>query len=430
MPSKIQLDVNLWFLYICLQKSDYKAIDFAAVGAATKLKAPAARMRFTRLKKTIESGSLNISPETAFTGSLPDTLKTSKTRGKAKPKRKTAVPKPKPEATVKKEVEADMDPTSNANLYPMAMRPRPVKAETNQMDIDDDPNDAVIKYASSGGSEYEADGIESDGDDDDIPLAKKRKAAMMVARHVSSKKLKTEEDASMLSGGAAVSLNNAEATVGASGLVQTMDRNAAGYEDATLTVHRNAEQTGVDLGMTEIDTHLFDDDRMMASPFEFRPREKPKAHDGLQSTQRSTQFHYDPARYIVRYMDDDDLTMATQYRRHPAMAATSERTWMGYRIPTITVTDTEPLSSRNHITPHSTRALDPHQQALNQLLFGPNSSAFMHPLRSHPVTPDDLQQALLTPGPSPGPHPVTPDDLEQALLTPGPSPGLEGLGNN
>ncbi|KAJ5042483.1 uncharacterized protein L3040_005027 [Drepanopeziza brunnea f. sp. 'multigermtubi'] len=58
MPSKIQLDENLWFLYICLQKSDLKAIDFNAVGLATSLKPPAARMRYTRLKRQIESGLL------------------------------------------------------------------------------------------------------------------------------------------------------------------------------------------------------------------------------------------------------------------------------------------------------------------------------------------------------------------------------------
>ncbi|OBT49555.1 hypothetical protein VE04_10126, partial [Pseudogymnoascus sp. 24MN13] len=58
MPSKIQLDENLWFLYICLQKSDYKNIDFNAVGEVTNLKAPAARMRYTRLRRQIESGTL------------------------------------------------------------------------------------------------------------------------------------------------------------------------------------------------------------------------------------------------------------------------------------------------------------------------------------------------------------------------------------
>ncbi|KAI9893138.1 MAG: hypothetical protein M1814_000686 [Vezdaea aestivalis] len=58
MPSRIQLDENLWFLYICLTKSDYKNIDFHAVAEITKLNSPAARMRFTRLKRQIESGTL------------------------------------------------------------------------------------------------------------------------------------------------------------------------------------------------------------------------------------------------------------------------------------------------------------------------------------------------------------------------------------
>ncbi|KFY27620.1 hypothetical protein V493_03392 [Pseudogymnoascus sp. VKM F-4281 (FW-2241)] len=58
MPSKIQLDENLCFLYTCLQKSDYNNIDFHAVGAVTNLKPPAARMRYTRLRRQIESGTL------------------------------------------------------------------------------------------------------------------------------------------------------------------------------------------------------------------------------------------------------------------------------------------------------------------------------------------------------------------------------------
>ncbi|TAQ85451.1 hypothetical protein B7494_g6230 [Chlorociboria aeruginascens] len=68
MPSKIQLDENLWFLYICLQKSDLKAIDFNAVGEETNLKPPAARMRYTRLRRQIESGTLIGTHGTPFTG--------------------------------------------------------------------------------------------------------------------------------------------------------------------------------------------------------------------------------------------------------------------------------------------------------------------------------------------------------------------------
>lgn len=72
MPSKLLSDEHLRFLYICLQNSDYKSvsfiiiallslltshqIDFNSVGNATNLKPPAARMRYTRLAKAIESG--------------------------------------------------------------------------------------------------------------------------------------------------------------------------------------------------------------------------------------------------------------------------------------------------------------------------------------------------------------------------------------
>ncbi|CAG8979874.1 hypothetical protein HYALB_00002647 [Hymenoscyphus albidus] len=58
MPSKIQLDENLWFLYTCIQKSDMKIIDFGAVAELANIKPPAARMRYTRLKRQIEDGTL------------------------------------------------------------------------------------------------------------------------------------------------------------------------------------------------------------------------------------------------------------------------------------------------------------------------------------------------------------------------------------
>ncbi|KAL5349277.1 hypothetical protein ACLOAV_005567 [Pseudogymnoascus australis] len=62
MPSKTQPSETLHFLYTCLQNSDYKTIDFSAVGAATRLNPPAARMRYTRLKRQIESGTLRGRP--------------------------------------------------------------------------------------------------------------------------------------------------------------------------------------------------------------------------------------------------------------------------------------------------------------------------------------------------------------------------------
>lgn len=98
MPSKIQLDENLWFLYICLQKSDYKAvgpwrgffclptadvdgkIDFNAVGDATKLKPPAARMRYTRLRRAIEGGTLIGTHGTPFQGGAEKSVEVRKKR--------------------------------------------------------------------------------------------------------------------------------------------------------------------------------------------------------------------------------------------------------------------------------------------------------------------------------------------------------------
>ncbi|KAI9815367.1 MAG: hypothetical protein M1832_005506 [Thelocarpon impressellum] len=64
MPSRIQLNESLAFLYICLQSSDYKSIDFNAVAEKTSLKPPAARMRFTRLRRAIEEGALDRSQGT------------------------------------------------------------------------------------------------------------------------------------------------------------------------------------------------------------------------------------------------------------------------------------------------------------------------------------------------------------------------------
>ncbi|KAI9886278.1 MAG: hypothetical protein M1823_001950 [Watsoniomyces obsoletus] len=66
MPSKIQQDENLRFLWICHQQSDFKTIDFQAVSKMTNIKAPAARMRYTRLKKAIEAGSAFSSSSSQF----------------------------------------------------------------------------------------------------------------------------------------------------------------------------------------------------------------------------------------------------------------------------------------------------------------------------------------------------------------------------
>ncbi|KAL4911955.1 hypothetical protein BDW62DRAFT_215387 [Aspergillus aurantiobrunneus] len=48
-------DASLTFLYLCMTHSDMTKVNYEALAAATGLKVPAARMRFTRLKKHIES---------------------------------------------------------------------------------------------------------------------------------------------------------------------------------------------------------------------------------------------------------------------------------------------------------------------------------------------------------------------------------------
>ncbi|KAL4993298.1 hypothetical protein BDV10DRAFT_199713 [Aspergillus recurvatus] len=56
MPANSLPDTALVLLYLCITNSDMTKIDFEAVGAATGLKANAARMRWLRLKSKIESG--------------------------------------------------------------------------------------------------------------------------------------------------------------------------------------------------------------------------------------------------------------------------------------------------------------------------------------------------------------------------------------
>ncbi|EPE34961.1 hypothetical protein GLAREA_10656 [Glarea lozoyensis ATCC 20868] len=89
MPSKIQLDENLWFLYTCLQNSDMKLIDFQAVAEAANIKSPAARMRYTRLKRQLEDGTLLGTRGTSF---CPRNTKNMIARKRGRPCKKTALP--------------------------------------------------------------------------------------------------------------------------------------------------------------------------------------------------------------------------------------------------------------------------------------------------------------------------------------------------
>lgn len=56
MPSKIDDASNLRFLHACLQASDYHRIDYGRVAEKFGIQAPAARMRFTRLRDSLGGG--------------------------------------------------------------------------------------------------------------------------------------------------------------------------------------------------------------------------------------------------------------------------------------------------------------------------------------------------------------------------------------
>lgn len=145
-------------------------IDFNAVGEATNLNAPAARMRFTRLKKQIENGSFN-------NNALKTTPSSEKTKG-LKAQKNT-------KSKTEKEVDIDTGPAFKAqpeehNTIRMTMRPRNTTIKLEDPFIDYDlPGeiDKYDKYDSSEGSLYVAEDADIDSDDD-VPLAKKRKMAL------------------------------------------------------------------------------------------------------------------------------------------------------------------------------------------------------------------------------------------------------------
>ncbi|KAK2759151.1 3'-5'-exoribonuclease [Arachnomyces sp. PD_36] len=166
MPSKIQLDVNLWFLYLCLQKSDYKTIDFNAVGNEANLNPPAARMRFTRLRKQIESGSLAGTHGARETSTSPKKTKSAKAGKKASGKDPKEKSDPK-EDPIKQEPAA-MGYYNNTNEIPEVEDLDPhVKMETDEGFIGDTYGLARLYREGPG----------ADDTDDDIPLAKKRRMA-------------------------------------------------------------------------------------------------------------------------------------------------------------------------------------------------------------------------------------------------------------
>ncbi|KAI9821684.1 MAG: hypothetical protein M1827_002265 [Pycnora praestabilis] len=152
MPSKIQLDENLWFLFVCLQKSDYKAIDFNAVGEITKLKPPAARMRYTRLRRAIEGGTLIGTHGTPFQGGADKIWEAQKKRKRTS-------------RSGRGKVEDDLEPIRRRNGSLIKTKPKGEKVDNRR--------------------EY---GREGESDEDVVPSAKRR------SKVLGKRRISIEED--------------------------------------------------------------------------------------------------------------------------------------------------------------------------------------------------------------------------------------------
>ncbi|KAL1969693.1 hypothetical protein VTN77DRAFT_8246 [Rasamsonia byssochlamydoides] len=159
MPSKVQPDVNLWFLYVCLQKSDYKTIDFHAVSKATNSSPSAVRRRFARLKKQIEKNSSSDTAKKTPAASEPAT------RGAEKPAKD---PQTDSEATGSKQLtKATSQGAARENAQTQALSCRVEGQASNggrpvHIDLTEEPD---------GKGGVNAD----DSSDDDAPLMKKRR---------------------------------------------------------------------------------------------------------------------------------------------------------------------------------------------------------------------------------------------------------------
>ncbi|KAK2794348.1 hypothetical protein FQN52_008706 [Onygenales sp. PD_12] len=390
MPSKTQPDVNLWFLYICLQKSDYKTIDFNAVGEVTSLNPPAARMRFSRLKKAIENGTYT-STGTSSSAS-PENIGVSPIiGGKRSQKRKRRQSKAKGVVKQEEAMQLATYLPDHGTMMDIKMGNMPDSMVYGQ----------VVAARDGGGSAYDAD--YGDSDDDDIPLAlKKRKATH---RNTLDKKKRKQDH---------VRKSSATGVIGGQ---------EAGDADRTIGFipHKvekcpfpryDTEMTGADIFKNEMmpldncpPANLKQETPYTNSVDNNLPL--PNTNGPFQSMfpeyTHTTSSQLGPPLSSVYPMDTDSLydanwglwsapssqmlqpfdpsliptnrntsSYSTGYTRYPGMRTeTPQNTWMQYRIPKITITDTEPFA------PRGSMAVDGPQLRVNQALFGPGSKAFI-----------------------------------------------------
>ncbi|PGG96149.1 hypothetical protein AJ79_09715 [Helicocarpus griseus UAMH5409] len=398
MPSKTQADVNLWFLYICLQKSDYKTIDFTAVGEAANLNPPAARMRFSRLKKAIESGS--ISPNASSEKNCASTCVEGKSKQQPKPR-----PSKSKGVVVKKE-----EPMEPVNAIGNPAIPDSEMADGPDMMVYYPQEGLVVEDGNA--SAYEADYWETE-DDDDVPLATKRKAMQSGAPRKKRQKQTTAVKYELASNDENIGFLSHKAG----------KRQFSGYDAPTNVVETVKDDEVMTLDSTPVpeckeeplstprpNSSNPSTTDMPLQPISMVPQYSANTSTSpLTTTTNNNQYTTtsprgttmnpvtpnQPIRCGWNFTKGHPITAAEMlnnpfftgalppsasgYMRSPGMMtpaggeAHSAPAWISYRgnsIPEITITDTDPFGMRNPMRPGSTNAVDQVQVAVNEALFG------------------------------------------------------------
>ncbi|RJE24430.1 hypothetical protein PHISCL_03234 [Aspergillus sclerotialis] len=114
--SKAAPNANVAFLHLCMEKSDMTSIDFAAVGKTLGIRQNAARMRYYRLKKSLEGSESKDCGDSDQAAESPTTAKLTPAKGVSKNTPKTLTPQKtsaKSTPAKRKLVEFDYDYTDS-----------------------------------------------------------------------------------------------------------------------------------------------------------------------------------------------------------------------------------------------------------------------------------------------------------------------------
>ncbi|KAL2361974.1 hypothetical protein RJZ56_005140 [Blastomyces dermatitidis] len=282
---------------------------------------------------------------------------------------------------------------------------KPIKADT-EMGMESYPmiydQQGIRRSCSSG--QHEAD----DGDtDDDIPLATKRKAAQDREANKRQKQRSVSCPAGIKDEPTSNDTNHAE-THGSNNTVpneELIALDSIPSIDACKQIPYSHRYTTTNMSMTlappVLTTTLQDMTPRYISAFTNADSNNSSSNNNNnnnnnnnhnQFTSRAPQQHgfsYDPywsswpstVSQMTHPRDpyaSRNLSARTSgYVRSPAIGQNSSiPPWTKYRIPNITITDTDPYGVRNPLCPGSTNALDKVHMAINEALFSPGSKAF------------------------------------------------------